>query len=101
MRTLPHPASPVSKVTVVNTPVPAADPREKLKLLYVLALAVSLFAVSRPDVLAALLLVQLVLWFVSRLPAADLWQSTRRLGVFLFLIALSFAFVSTGAADDR
>ena len=101
MRTLPHPASPASKVTLVNTPVPAADPREKLKLLYVLALAVSLFAVSRADVLAGLLIVQLVLWFVSRLPATDLWQSTRRLGVFLLLIALSFAFVSTGAADDR
>ncbi|HZP10984.1 MAG TPA: energy-coupling factor transporter transmembrane component T [Nevskiaceae bacterium] len=86
---------------MVDTPVPAADPREKLKLVYVLGLAIALFALSRPDVLVALLALQVVLWFVSRLPAVALWRSTRRLGVFLFLIALSFAFVGTGAQNDQ
>jgi hypothetical protein len=74
--------------------------RENAKLAWLLALAVILFALAHPALLGALLAAQLGLWFASGLPARGLWPPLRRLLAFGLLIALSFAFVPTGGADN-
>lgn len=74
---------------------------ETARLLWLLALAAALFAIDHAGVLAALLAVQLGLWFASGLPAKDLLLPLRRLLLFGLLIALSFAFVATGTGADR
>ena len=73
--------------------------REHAKLGWLLALAIGLFLLEQPWLLAALLGVQVALWLASGLPAAGLLHTLRRLFVFGLLIALSFAFVPTGGAD--
>jgi len=75
------------------------EAREKASLLWLLALAVALFALEHPALLGALLVGQFALWLGTGLPAMGLLAPLRRLLVFGVLIALSFAFVSTGAGD--
>lgn len=73
-----------------------------LKLIYLLAMAVLLFAIQQAPLLAALLMVQLFLWARSGLGLAQLWHSIRRLRWFFLLILISYAFVGTGVeAEDR
>lgn len=77
------------------------DRFENYKILYLAVLAVALFAIALPELLAALLALQLGLWFAGGLGIRGLLQSTRRLWMFFLLITLSFAFVATGDAHDR
>lgn len=73
--------------------------REKARLAWLLALAIGLFVLEQPWLLAALLAAQVALWLGSGLTLAGLGHTLRRLLVFGVLIALSFAFVPTGGAD--
>lgn len=77
------------------------DRFENYKILYLAVLAVALFAISVPELLAGLLVLQLALWLAGGLGVRGLLQSTRRLWMFFLLITLSFAFVATGDANDR
>ncbi|MDX1455061.1 MAG: energy-coupling factor transporter transmembrane component T [Gammaproteobacteria bacterium] len=72
------------------------------KLVYVLGLAVLLFATQLPVALFALLGLQLVLWFGARLSFRQLLRTTYRLRLFFLFIVLSYAFLSTHGqlADD-
>jgi hypothetical protein len=73
--------------------------RENASLGWLLALSIALFAIAHPALLGVLLAAQLALWIGSGLAVRELWQPLRRLLVFGLLIALSFAFVTTGGAD--
>lgn len=66
------------------------------RLVYVLLLAIVLFATKRPKALIALLALQLILWLATRLPLAALWRAVWRLRIFYLFIFLSYAFLSTG-----
>lgn len=69
------------------------------KILYLLALALLLFALPEPRLIAALLALQFALWAVSRLPPRALVRATRRLWPFFLIIFISYAF--TGGDADR
>ncbi len=63
------------------------DPR--LKILYLVATGVALFAISAPRVLFALLVLQIVLWFGSRYPASELRRPLRRVLPFAGLLVVT------------
>ena len=65
------------------------------KLVYVLGLAILLFATQLPVALFALLGLQLLLWFGARLSFQQLFRTTYRLRLFFLFIFLSYAFMST------
>lgn len=73
------------------------DPR--LKVLYVIAVGVSAFLSSDPALLLSLLALQIVLWFLARLPARMLLASIRRLLLFVCFILVSYAFFSADEGD--
>ncbi len=67
-----------------------------LKLVYLLGLAVLLFLIDTPAVIASVLLLQVLLWLYSRLRPALLARAARRLLFFFAVILLSYAFLPLG-----
>lgn len=74
------------------------DPR--LKLAYLAGVAAVALATSSPALLLGLLALQGVLWLAARLPARLAFDSVRRLGVFVALVLLSYAFFTAEPGDD-
>lgn len=67
-----------------------------LKLIYLLALAVLLFLINAPAVIASVLLLQVLLWLYSRLRLTLLARAARRLLFFFTVILISYAFLPLG-----
>ena len=74
-----------------------ADPR--LPILYLIAVAIAVFATANPWWLLGLLGLQVALWFLFRQPARALVDSVRRLQWFVVLVVLSFAFFGFEETD--
>jgi|SRR5690606_6634381 len=72
-----------------------------VKLLYLLALTGVMFFVHTPVALIALVALQVMLWLLAGLELHGLWRTVWRLRLFFILIALSYAFLPTGAGGDR
>lgn len=70
-------------------------------ILYLLLLSGLLFTLSDPYLLAALLGLQIVLWIGSRVPLRRALALFRRVGLFLILIFLAYAFVPTPSGEDQ
>lgn len=64
-----------------------------LKVVYLLVLAIGLFALRDPWAIGALLALQFMLWTVSRLPTQALLRATRRLWLFFAIIFVSYWFM--------
>jgi hypothetical protein len=74
------------------------DPR--LRVLYLLSVALGLFAFHRLDVVAALVALQAALWLVVGLGAGRLWRQIRKLWFFTLFIVVSYALTSEDPATD-
>ena len=68
----------------------------KIKLAYLLFLAILLFIFKQPAIILGLLLLQCGMWMVSGLGARPLRPILKRLSLFFVLITLSYAFISVG-----
>jgi hypothetical protein len=75
------------------------DPR--FRVLYLLAVAVGAFVLSRPATLGALLALQLALWFGARLGAGRLLRQLSKLWGYAFFIVASYALFELDPASDR
>src|SRR5437764_1473388 len=75
------------------------DPR--LRLLYLLGVAVGVFLLPRSWALAGAVAVQAVLWFVVGLPPRQLLRQFKKLWLFSLFIAASYAFFSDDAESAR
>lgn len=73
----------------------------RLKVLYLIAIAVGVFIIRHPAPILVILVFQLVMWAAARLPLRQAPALARRLGVFFFFILLSFAFFPNGDVDPR
>ena len=73
----------------------------RLRVLYLLAVAVGVFFLKSPLLVASVLAVHVALWFVVRLPARGLLRQVVKLWGFALLIILSYAFTSVDPATDR
>ncbi|MEO0811909.1 MAG: energy-coupling factor transporter transmembrane component T, partial [Myxococcota bacterium] len=69
--------------------------------LYLIALAIAVFLISDLRVLLGVFFVQLVVGLGVWRSAQPVLRSLRKLGVFSLLVIVSYAWVGTGAADDR
>jgi hypothetical protein len=74
------------------------DPR--LRVLYLLSVALGLFAFHRLDVVGAVVAVQATLWLVVGLGAQRLWRQIRKLWFFTLFIVVSYALTSEDPATD-
>ncbi len=74
------------------------DPR--LRVLYLLSVAVGLFAFHRLAIVAGVLAVQAVLWLVVGLGAGRLWRQIRKLWFFTLFIVVSYALTSEDPSTD-
>jgi hypothetical protein len=68
----------------------------KIKLSYLLLLAILLFTFNQPAIILGLLLLQCGLWASSGLGMRPLRPMFKRLSLFFTLITLSYAFISVG-----
>jgi len=71
------------------------DPR--IKILYLILVAVGCFLIKDPVVLTGLFVLQVGLWVYNRLPLSDMVRVFRKLAFFIILILLTFAFFATEA----
>ena len=71
-----------------------------LKIAYLLAVMTVVCIFRSPVVIGALLVIQLGLWIHSTLGWSTLVRVMKRLALFFLIIALSYAFVSVGDADQ-
>ncbi|HEX8750114.1 MAG TPA: energy-coupling factor transporter transmembrane component T [Nitrospira sp.] len=71
-----------------------------LKIAYLLAVMTVVCISQSPVVIGALLVIQLGLWIYSTLGWSPLVRVIKRLALFFLIIALSYAFVSVGDADQ-
>ncbi len=74
------------------------DPR--LRVLYLLSVALGLFAFHRLDVVAAVVALQAALWLVVGLGAGRLARQIRKLWFFTLFIVVSYALTSEDRATD-
>jgi len=74
-----------------------SDPR--LKILYLLAIAVTAYATASPLLLAGLLAAQVVLGSYARLPLRGLLTILRRLAVFFLVMLFCFVFFGSEEGD--
>lgn len=74
------------------------DPR--LRVLYLLSVALGLFAFHRLDVVAAVVALQATLWLVVGLGAGRLARQLRKLWFFTLFIVVSYALTSEDPATD-
>lgn len=74
--------------------------RATIKIVYLLVLAAALFFIRDPALLAGMLALQGVLLVSARVPLATLWRATRRLLLLFAIIAVSYAFMTTGREDE-
>jgi len=70
-----------------------------LKIAYLLAVMTAVCIFKSPEVIGALLVIQLGLWINSTLGWSPLVRMIKRLALFFLIIALSYTFVSVGDAD--
>ena len=70
-----------------------------IKLIYLIALAVTMFVFDQAAVIVGLLALQLGLWLLSGLPLAGVWAGIRRLRLFFLVIILSYAFMGVAEPD--
>jgi intracellular septation protein A len=75
--------------------------RVTVKIVYLVVLAAVLFFIRDPLLLSGLLALQAVLLASAHVPPAAVWRATRRLWLLFAVIAVSYAFMSTGQADER
>lgn len=75
------------------------DPR--LRVLYLLALAVGVFLLREPWQLGVVFGAQLVLWFVARLPARQLVRQLSKLWLLALFIVGTYALFENDPAVDR
>src|SRR5262245_38727256 len=66
-----------------------------VKILALIAVAAGCFVVRDPRVLAGVVLLELAIWGVLRLPLAALYRTVRKLAIFAFFIMLTYALVPT------
>ena len=66
-----------------------------IRLIYLLAIAISLFFIHSALILTGVLVFQLILWQASHLKWSLLLRSLKRLGIFFVIILLSYAFIAT------
>jgi hypothetical protein len=69
----------------------------RLKILYLIVVAVVCFLVKNPLILSGLLLFHIGLWAVLRLPLTALGRIARKLSFFVLLILITFALIPTEA----
>lgn len=72
----------------------------RLKIAYLLAVMAAVCAFQSPEVVGALLAVQLGLWMKSAIGWSPLARIFKRLILFFLIIGLSYAFVSVGDTDQ-
>lgn len=70
------------------------------KIAYLLAVLTLVCIFQSPIVIGALIVIQLGLWIHSALGRSALLRMIKRLALFFLVIALSYAFVSVGDADN-
>ena len=75
------------------------DPR--LKAIYLAAIAVGVFFLPRWWMVAAVLGIQLVLWFAVRLSVGQLVRQVSKLALFLAVIQIAYSLVTNDPATDR
>jgi hypothetical protein len=78
-----------------------AFPGARLRVLYLLAVAVGVFLLPEAWQVAAVCLLQVALWFLVGLPPRRLLRQILKLWVFATLIVLSYALVSLDPETDR
>ena len=69
-------------------------------IFYLLILSSILFINRDWKVLTGLLLLQVVLWLISSVPARSIKMMLKRIWLFLLLVIVAYAFVPTGAEAD-
>src|SRR5262249_6723898 len=77
----------------------SVDPR--LRVLYVLGVAVGVFLVRAPAALAALLALQVALWLAAGLPPRRLVRQITKLWGFTLFVLASYALTSESPEVDR
>ena len=78
-----------------------ADNATLAKVYYLLGLAVVLFLLDQPMILAGLFLLQLSLWFRHQLPLSGLARSGRKLWLFFLIIFITYLITGSGNDNDR
>lgn len=73
----------------------------RLRVLYLLAVAVGVFFLKTPLLVGGVLAVHIGLWFAVGLPAWRLWRQCVKLWVFALLIVVSYAFTGQDPATDH
>ena len=71
----------------------------RLKVLYLIAVAIGVFIVKEPEPILVVLVFQLLFWAAARLPLKQAPALAKRLGMFFFFILLSFAFFPNSDVD--
>lgn len=91
---------PSTTAAVAESPV-AAGFGPKLRLLYLIAVAVIAFILRTPAGLGVLLLIQLALWKAYAIPVSEAWRLVRRLAPFVLMIAASVLFFPSESGGLR
>ena len=79
----------------------SSDKATLAKVYYLLALAVILFLIDQPLILAGLFLLQLSLWFRHRLPLSGLARAGRKMWLFFLIIFITYLVTGSGQDSDR
>ena len=79
----------------------SSDSSTLAKVYYLLCLAVILFLIDQPLILAGLFLLQLSLWFRHKLPLSGLARAGRKMWLFFLIIFITYLITGSGQDDDR
>lgn len=79
----------------------SSDKATLAKVYYLLALAVILFLIDQPLILAGLFLLQLSLWFRHQLPLSGLARAGRKMWLFFLIIFITYLITGSGQDNDR
>ncbi|MCC1495343.1 energy-coupling factor transporter transmembrane component T [Alcanivorax sp. 1008] len=71
------------------------------KVYYLLGLAISLFLIAEPLLLAGLFLLQLSMWFRFKLPVSGVVHIARKLRLFFLIIFITYMLTGTGEDTDH
>ena len=77
------------------------DISTRSKLAYLVIILVAVIFLPDPRILAALLAIQIGLWFFDRLGFSALWRTVKRLMVLFAVIVVRYAFVSIAHGADE
>jgi len=72
----------------------------RVKILALIAVAAGCFVVREPRVLAGVVLLELAIWGMLRLPLAALYRTVRKLAIFAFFILITYALVPTDSMQS-